>query len=64
MFNGRYYCSLRGYETSTRIRTEKSLPAPTSEIFPTELEEHSGLEITIRECLDYLELRATARVSG
>ena len=64
MFNGRYYDSLRGQKTTKRTGAEKNLSAPTSEITPTNLGEHSSLEIAVRECFGYLELRATVRVLG
>lgn len=59
IFNGRYYNSLKGHETSARSKLEKG-----GLVTITSRGEHSSLDATVRECLNYLELRVTARVLG
>jgi hypothetical protein len=61
---GRYHSSLRSASVTDRTKAKKSLVNGRREIIPSSLGEHSDVLITIRERLDSLELRLTARVSG
>ena len=64
MFGGRYHSYMCGHTASPRPKAKTHIHPSKSRIVPTNFGEHSGLTMTVRECLGYLELRTTARVSG
>ena len=64
IFNGRYYHSLQGHVVSPRQDAQETIPIMQDKIYPTSWGEHSDLFLTVRECLNHLELRATVRVKG
>jgi len=64
VLEGRYHTRLACAIVSVRPISKKSLRTPSQRIVPSSAGAHSDLEITLRECLDFLELRCTARVGG
>ncbi|MCJ1463375.1 hypothetical protein MMC07_001982 [Pseudocyphellaria aurata] len=64
MFEGRYHMALKGAQVTPRTRARKNLPSRNDQVAPTSAGEHETLVMTLRECFDFLELRAMVRVSG
>lgn len=64
LLDGRYHMTLRDSMVTPRKRAETNILSRKDEIRPTSSGEHESLTMTIRECLDSLELRSTIRVSG
>ena len=64
IFAGRSYSSFRDHRTSPRLNATRNIHPVTDKIWPMDFGNDSNFMFMIRECLDYLEVRATARVSG
>lgn len=64
LVDGRHYGQLRSVRVKGRPRSNKSLYQRKGHITPTSVGEHSSLVFTVRESLDWLELRTTAICNG
>lgn len=64
MFEGRYHMALKGAQVTPRKKAKKNIPGRKDEVVPTSGGSHENLVMTVRECFDFLELRAMIRVSG
>lgn len=64
MLEGRYHMTLKSAEVTPRQKAKKNLSSRKDEIRPTSSGEHENLTMTVRECLNSLELRSMIRVLG
>lgn len=63
IFNGRYHTSLQT-DGLFRLEAEKDMRQGTQPVIPSSIGEHSSFDMTIRECLGYLQLNTTIVVGG
>lgn len=64
ILEGRYHMNLRSFSVTPRKKAKKNMSNRKDEITPTSSGEHENLTMTVRECLDFLELRTMIRGSG